>query len=246
MKDRVYLLSIAELLLDAVPEELSGRCLALMDETRKMRVLMARGHRKQAESIGAGLLLQLAVREALIKQETAAIKDTIRSISLTQLLDILENYGANPLSLEYIYSERGKPYLKNVPFYFNLSHSGEFILCVISEQEVGADIQWRKPQAQERLVERFFSKEEKEMYTVMSEAERHAFFYRMWARKEAYGKLTGEGIAAVIGEDCSDGGLRRNEACKSDCIRKNEIPQLLFEEYVIDDYQIAICKYSTE
>lgn len=42
---------------------------------------------------------------------------------------------------EVAIGEYGKPYLKNAELQFNLSHSGERVMCVVSEAQVGCDVE---------------------------------------------------------------------------------------------------------
>jgi len=137
----------------------------------------------------------------------------------------------SPLLLEYTYGAAGKPYLKNYPFYFSISHSGNYVLCVLSEQEIGADIQLRTPKVQEALLQRFFSEEEIAYWKqCATEEDKDTFFYRMWCRKEAYGKLTGEGIIKAVGI---------NMLLPEPVV---EGTQIVISEYFLENYQIAICK----
>lgn len=38
--------------------------------------------------------------------------------------------------------EHGKPYLAGLPLRFNLSHAGEMVLCAVSDQEIGCDVEY--------------------------------------------------------------------------------------------------------
>lgn len=214
---------------------------------------------KVAEAVGAGMLLQYAVMQAQTeddlwmwkvtsaqnKEEAAgnmeALYDAeIVQLTVSELLVALEKTADEPLPLEYTFGENGKPYLKNYPYYFNLSHSGEYIFCVISMQEVGVDIQRAKQLKDDRIAQRFFSEEEKKALAACDTAEeRQELFYRLWACKEAYGKLTGQGIAAVLGKDI---WIRGEKISPQKAICKCEY----FEEYQIKDYRIAICKWKQE
>ena len=87
----------------------------------------------------------------------------------------------------------GKPYLKEKPeIYFNVSHSDEGILCAVSKDEVGADIQgrisWR-----ESLVRRILAPAEREI--VLQDP---AKLTLVWTLKESYLKYQGTGIRSDL------------------------------------------------
>ena len=42
---------------------------------------------------------------------------------------------------EIVYTENGKPYLKNLNIYISISHSEDYVCICISDKEVGVDIQ---------------------------------------------------------------------------------------------------------
>ena len=89
--------------------------------------------------------------------------------------------------------EAGKPALQDGPE-FSLSHSGERVLCALSDQTVGADLQQLKPY-NPALARRFFSKAETAWLEELRE--RDQAFSLLWSLKESYVKLLGSGIAGV-------------------------------------------------
>lgn len=240
MRDRIYLLSLREVLQSSSPEEMLKRAYAKLDKERLHRAEQTKKVRSCAQSVGAGLLLQAAVQEAQQNgqaQTTAGTEaadgteasagtktEEVILLGFSQLLERI----AVPLELEYTYGKGGKPYLKSLPYYFSISHSGEYVLCVISEEEIGADIQWQEVCDIQRLGQRFFSPEERiQLRRCSSAREQTVYFYELWCRKEAWGKLTGEGIAAVIGKDlCSDA---------EENVQFLSIP-------APENYKIAVCK----
>ncbi len=120
-----------------------------------------------------------------------------------------EALSARREPLELISSPKGKPYMacrpgeETPPFYFSLSHSGDLVVCAVSDSEVGVDVQAVKKNAgqtsSERIWRHFFAEEERELLSACADSqERERLFYRLWVQKEAYGKYTGEGVAAVL------------------------------------------------
>ena len=89
--------------------------------------------------------------------------------------------------------ERGKPYFPALPHCcFNLSHSGAFALCALSERPVGVDIQVLRPSWSPRLVERSCSPAERAW--LASRADGPADFAALWACKESAAKESGRGL----------------------------------------------------
>ncbi len=101
-------------------------------------------------------------------------------------------WGLSPLP-ETARGERGKPYFPQFPQYqFNLSHSGHYALCALSDAPVGADIQVVRPTWSPRLVERSCTPEERAWLS--ARGDRPQDFAALWACKESAGKRSGYGL----------------------------------------------------
>ena len=96
---------------------------------------------------------------------------------------------------EIIKSKKGKPYFKNEKeIYFSLSHSGNIALCAVSDKEVGADIQLMG-EFNDKICKKYFSHSEAQyVFSASTKEEKEKRFFRIWSLKEAYVKMTGEGI----------------------------------------------------
>ena len=138
-----------------------------------------------------------------------------------------------PFSFSYEYGEQGKPQIVNFPKKFNLSHSGDYVVCGVSDGEVGVDIQKWVP-FKDRTAERFFAKAEWKLLQETDVEKRTELFYRLWSRKEAYGKYTGQGIGSVVGEDFSDE-------------RRWKEKKICFREQILEaGYSLAVCYGTAE
>jgi len=126
----------------------------------------------------------------------------------------------------------GKPEVEGVCF--NVSHSGDMVVCAVSEYPVGCDIE-KITTVPERVAERFFSKGEVNyLNQVPKEAEREEFF-RLWTMKESYIKMTGEGLHLP---------LNQFELCLGEDVRvcrDGEIQNCFFKEYEISGYRLTVC-----
>lgn len=84
----------------------------------------------------------------------------------------------------------GKPYLKDWPdVQFNLSHSGAYGVCAISNAPVGVDVEMIRPLRQD-VAKRFFTKTEQGYLSARPAEE----FFRLWTRKESFTKAIGKGL----------------------------------------------------
>lgn len=234
MGGRCYLLSLEEFFEGADAEKHIREAFDKVDGVRRKKAECMRTKEPRAACLGAGLLLQLAVQEAL-----EGIREGYHyRLSMYKVSQVLGLLG-QPLDLEMYYGEKGKPFLKDYPFYFNLSHSGSYVVCACSGQEVGVDIQQYKRTDIVRLAERFFSvKEKKALKACHDRKELEQLFYQLWTRKEAYGKLTGEGIAAVI-----DRSVMPVIEGKQPMAEAGDEPPLFWQEWTLEGYKIALCQY---
>lgn len=251
MMNRCYLLSLEEFWGEADGERLLERARCKVDKVRRERAERMRTGKGQAACIGAGLLLQLAVQEWLASEADSSVgAEEMAVYSVSQVLELLEG----PLELVMDYGERGKPYLREYPIFFNLSHSGEYVFCAISDREIGVDIQQFRPTDEFRLARRFFSEEERQaLEKYLDRMEQRKMFYRLWTRKEAYGKLTGEGLAASVSRsllpvdelpplDMELNVQQRVEKVMSMAEVAGET-SLSWQEWNLPDYRIALCQY---
>lgn len=85
----------------------------------------------------------------------------------------------------------GKPYIKGKPF-FNLSHSGELVFLVISDNEVGIDVE-KIDEKNLRAIKGISSGFE----TKFIEEDPLERFHIVWTRKESILKCTGEGVSSL-------------------------------------------------
>jgi 4'-phosphopantetheinyl transferase len=113
--------------------------------------------------------------------------------------DVLSRVLDRPAAqIRFETGSHGKPFLTEGPR-FNLSHSGERVLLAISDLEVGVDVESvrAKPDLM-GVANRFFSSREIAELQALPEALRTQAFFRCWARKEAYIKGLGFGLAQQL------------------------------------------------
>lgn len=128
--------------------------------------------------------------------------DRIRFVAVRGMLRVLLGYylGKSPQEVHFGYGLHGKPYLETPSgrhsMRFNLSYSGSFAVYAIAcGREVGIDIERVSEKVDTRSVaESFFAEIEVEALAHHSAGERTQAFFRLWTRKEALLKASGQGI----------------------------------------------------
>ena len=89
------------------------------------------------------------------------------------------------------FGEQGKPYLKNGDTYFNISHSGDYVVLVTANGEIGVDIE-KIASADNAVADRCFTAEER-MW--MQSQKNDEVFFTIWTAKESVMKGTGLGLS---------------------------------------------------
>ncbi len=106
--------------------------------------------------------------------------------------------GQDPASLEFVYSDNGKPALATHSggdlLQFNLSHSqGRILFAVSNNQAVGVDLEGFNPLISYlKIAQRICTPQEWAVFDLLPSAEKPAAFFKIWTRKEALVKLFGD------------------------------------------------------
>ncbi len=142
------------------------------------------------------------------------------------------SYGISRFS--YHYSENGKPYLENSDVFFSISHSGSYVLCCVSDNEIGCDIE-RIKDYNPKIAKRFFTEKEAELLERSENKE--ITFVSLWTLKESILKKEGTGIS---------GGL--DTYCFADYIDKENFTAYGYSFFVccFGEYVISVCSEHSE
>lgn len=152
------------------------------------------------------------------------VDDQKRSILSSYLLKYVLKIN-NICETNIIYNEYGKPYLENNPFYFNISHSGNYVVCALSSFEVGVDIE-KNRSTHELVLKNCFTKDEFDYVT------NDALFTKVWTLKESYIKFLGTGLKTKLN---SFSVISNNNIM--------HIDNVVFTSLSVEDYQLSICHY---
>lgn len=145
-----------------------------------------------------------------------------QSMGATLLLErVLAWHGSAIDMLEA--DENGKPKVKGLCF--NLSHSGDYVICAVSKLQVGCDIEQIRP-VEKRLEERVLSAEERGSISGLSGEAYDREFLRIWTKKESFLKMKGIGLRVPL-----------------DTL---EIKDCHMKEYDMTGYRVTVCAEENE
>src|SRR5690606_38490335 len=89
----------------------------------------------------------------------------------------------------------GRPRLTGSDTYCSISHSGSAVMAGFSQlAPIGVDIEQHRPRGFQRLVREYFHPDEYRAFEHLEAEQQSSWFYRLWTRKEAAIKASGEGL----------------------------------------------------
>lgn len=111
---------------------------------------------------------------------------------------ICKRLGVKNSNLIFGTNDYGKPILREPNgIHFNISHSGNWVVCAVDDTAVGIDVEIIKP-IDHRVAERFFSEDEYISLINQPEETRLKYFYMIWTLKESYIKMEGKGLSIPL------------------------------------------------
>ncbi len=119
---------------------------------------------------------------------------------------ISEELGILPEEISFGRDSLGKPYASGLDIHFNISHSGDYAVCAVSECPIGIDVEHIRPvnlrparavcsEAELRYI--FGKAPSEEDFGYTEDRGRLRRFFEIWTGKEAAVKLTGRGIGDI-------------------------------------------------
>ena len=158
-------------------------------------------------------------------------KNKIASIVGDILLsNLLSKYNLLYDDLSFIINEYGKPYI-NDNIYFNISHSHEYVITVVSMKEIGVDIE-KIRQTPINVINQFATDKEKE-YILSSNSNIEERIFKIYTLKEAYFKMIGTDLTNILNiEFIIDGD---NVLCSDNTINAGFI-------HFNKDYIVSFCE----
>ncbi|WP_438348551.1 4'-phosphopantetheinyl transferase family protein [Paenibacillus sp. FA6] len=165
--------------------------------------------------------------------------DAVRTLTADILsrLRICNKLNIKNSDIQFIHNKNGKPLLHgNDGLHFNNSHSGQWVLCALSDSPVGIDVELISD-IDFDIAEHCFSEQECHDLYAHREDNRQDYFFDLWTLKESYIKAVGIGLSLPL---------------SSFTIRKDDHHILIdtqhafnncyFKQYSIDPaYKVSVC-----
>ena len=178
---------------------------------------ISKERKKASENIlSASTTLSENMRE---KKENAALLKIGSEVLLSYALK-------KALPLEIKRQKGGKPYLENSP-HFSISHSGNLVVCAISQNIIGVDIEKQRV-VNPNLSSKIYSPSENPSSDTNE-------LLKNWVLKESYVKMTGEGLKRSF-----------NTITIKDFALKDKSAYFHFEKILNDSYFLSVCTNEKE
>lgn len=123
-------------------------------------------------------------------------KDKILSLGAEILLQkacLVNNISYK--EIEVILNEFGKPFIKNNPFFYSVSHSGSLVMLATAPIELGCDIEYMHDY-DINLAKRFYTDDEYQ--NIIHSLNEKEEFFKTWTKKESYVKSEGQGLKIAL------------------------------------------------
>ncbi len=144
--------------------------------------------------------VQTEKQERILKQKIKQNADNMLIGEILAKTVIKRTFGIDVAEQKFAYLEYGKPYLSNYPnVHFNVSHSGDYVVCAVFNKPIGVDIQ-KIGEYNSDVAKRACN--EKELKQIENSLDKTSEFTKLWTQKEAVLKMHAIGIARGDIKNC--------------------------------------------
>jgi len=185
--------------------------------------------------------MNLISKDKYVKIKKLKCKEDVQRSLIAEILIryiIFKRYKISNNEISFVFNEYGKPFLNNINnFYFNISHSGEWIVCAIDSNYIGIDIEFIKPIDFE-IAQRYFSEKEYSYFLAKKDSDKLNYFYDLWTLKESFIKAVGKGLSIPLN---SFSIIKENNSIFLISDNSNAV-NFKFKQYNIDSrYKLSVC-----
>lgn len=199
-------------------QEVFDEWLGKMNKQRREKVLRCKNKNDKCRSLLAGILLRNALEREGISYED-------------------EKFGLNC---------DGKPILLTHPeIHFSISHSENYVGCIISDRTVGVDLEYSKKslfldgneKRLEAVAKKCLSQAEWEQFSKNDIEKKKKLFLEYWTKKESFSKAMGKGLKMKFSQIDTESNAKdywtvwtTDGYCVSIYISDGEYEELLIEK----------------
>lgn len=173
-------------------------------------------------------------------------KDKIRALIGEVLIRTIISKELNIRNkyIKFNKNKYGKPYLENyLNFHFNISHSGNYVVCAVDNKSIGIDIEVIKHIDYEEISKNFFAAKEFDYITNEDSKFQLERFYEIWTLKESYIKCCGQGLSIPL----KSFFIERDEYGNNKVISNNKCKEHIFKLFYIElGHKVAVCSLNKE
>jgi len=148
---------------------------------------------------------------------------------------LTQRFSLRNEGIEILKGDKGKPYVKDFPTHFNISHAGDFVICAFSEKEVGIDVEQVK-EVDLNIAKRYFHPFECEDLFAQDASRQLEYFFLLWTLKESYMKWLGDGMSIPL-----DSFFFRVADDNISLTDKHREARPFFKQFTIGGYQVSLC-----
>lgn len=128
-------------------------------------------------------------------------------------------------------------------FNFNISHSGDFVVCAIDDENVGIDIEKENYIKFANIAKDYFTISEFNYIVKQDLDDKLSKFYEIWTLKESYIKCCGQDLSIPL----KSFSINIDEYGNIKVTINNKHKGHIFKTFKIDsDYKIAICSLNKD
>lgn len=168
-------------------------------------------------------------------------EDTKRGIlaEILILYAIRKSFNVGVSDIKFDKLRYGKPIIKNhEKWHFNLSHSGNWVVCAVNDRPVGIDVEEMNIK-HTSIADHFFTTHENERIKAFScEQDRVKEFFKLWTLKESYLKRNGQGLTRRL-DSFEFYFIEGREIVFDNLVRCNEC--FFFSFFLDENHVMSLC-----
>ena len=169
-----------------------------MDQILKPEIVAVRLDRKLDSVEFESLLRFISPEKKSVIGHYYREVDQLRSLVADLLIRmvVMQRCGFENQEISFRHSENGKPILVGKEgFHFNVSHAGDWVVCVFDSAEIGVDVEQVKT-ANLSISRSFFTEEEHN--DICNAPDSNDRFFDYWTLKESFIKHNGKGLLQAL------------------------------------------------